>query len=175
MAQSSRQITWVVDERGARGKTTLRQYLQFVLGDRCFYTTGGKNSDVVHSLVSRQRAFEYVIFDYPRKTEPQFYNWALFEDFKNGDINSGKYNSVCLQFPSIKILVLGNHLLDGVRHNLTYDRWDVHVLSESTSLVPTDDPPPEFIRQDDSPENPILSTQEINNIVSEFDTALFDQ
>lgn len=175
MSQNQRAITWVVDERGARGKTTLRQYLQYTLGDRCFYTTGGKNSDVVHSFVTRQRAFEYVIFDYPRKTEPQFYNWALFEDFKNGDVNSGKYNSICLQFPSIKILVLGNHSLDSVRNHLTYDRWDVHILSDSTSLVPTDDPPPELIRQDDSSKDINFSSQEINAVLSDFDLDLFDQ
>ena len=129
LRQNDRAITWVVDPVGARGKTTLARFLQFHLADRCFYSTGGKGADIVHQMVSRQKAFEFVIFDYPRKTKPEFYNWNLFEDFKNGIVNSGKYNGMCLHFPSIKVLVIGNHPLDDVRDNLTYDRWDVHDLS----------------------------------------------
>lgn len=130
--QNNRAITWVTDPVGASGKTTLRDFLNFHLGDDLFWTTGGKNSDVVFSMLQRKKLFKYVIFDYPRKVTPQFYNWSLFEDFKNGDIVSGKYESAVLKFPSIKILVLGNHCLDDVRGNLTYDRWDVHHLSEQT-------------------------------------------
>ena len=112
------------------GAPFLAQFLQYHLGNRCFYTTGGKGSDIVHQIVQRQHPIEVVIFDYPRKTKPEFYNWNLFEDFKNGIVNSGKYNSVCLHFPSIKVLVLGNHELEDVRDNLSYDRWDVHNLAD---------------------------------------------
>lgn len=155
--QNDRKITWVVDTKGAQGKSTLARFLQYHLGDSCFYTTGGKGSDIVHSMVTRQKVFKYVIFDYPRKTKPEFYNWNLFEDFKNGIVNSGKYNSICLQFPSIKVLVLGNHELDDVRDNLTYDRWDVHKLSPHHPIdgVPTIDPKEVFKRTDLFPDVPV--------------------
>lgn len=136
ITQNNRQIQWIVDEKGGRGKTTLRDFLAHRLGSSCFFTTGGKNENVIHSLVNRQTLIKYVVFDYPRHTKPEFYNWKLFEDFKNGDIVSGKYNSVVLKFPSIKVLVLGNHLLDDVRDRLTYDRWNVMVLGNLTNSTP---------------------------------------
>lgn len=159
--QNDRKITWVVDQRGGTGKSTLARFLQFHLGDLCYYTTGGKGSDIVHSMVARQKVFKYVIFDYPRKTKPEFYNWNLFEDFKNGIVNSGKYNSICLQFPSIKVLVLGNHPLDDVRDNLTYDRWDVHTLSSEAPELgnPTIDPKEVFQRTDLFPDIPLPSEE----------------
>lgn len=161
-AQNDRKITWVVDPRGGTGKSTLARFLQYHLGDLCYYTTGGKGSDIVHSMVARQKVFKYVIFDYPRKTKPEFYNWNLFEDFKNGIVNSGKYNSVCLQFPSIKVLVLGNHPLDDVRDNLTFDRWDVHTLSEHAPELgaPTVDPKTVFQRTDLFPDLPLPTEEE---------------
>lgn len=136
LTQTRRSILWIVDEVGAKGKTTLRDFLCTRLGSSCFFSTGGKNSDIVHSLVARQTLIKYVVFDYPRNTRPEFYNWKLLEDFKNGDVESGKYGSVVLKFPPMHVIVMGNHRLDDVRNRLTYDRWDVHILGEHTNCTP---------------------------------------
>lgn len=172
---------------GARGKTTLRKYLQYQLGDKVFYSTGGKNADILHAFISRATPFEYAIFDYPRKTKPEFYNWSLFEDFKNGDINSGKYNSTNLQLPSLKVLVLGNHDLSDVRPHLTFDRWDVHLLADKVDSTPVDDPAQELAGTCLFPlpallESPIVATQDtvlledldMYNFVESFDLSQFD-
>lgn len=172
---------------GARGKTTLRKYLQYQLGDKVFYSTGGKNADILHAFISRATPFEYAIFDYPRKTKPEFYNWSLFEDFKNGDINSGKYNSTNLQLPPLKVLVLGNHDLSDVRPHLTFDRWDVHLLADKVDSTPVDDPAQELAGTGLFPlpailESPVVTTQDtvsledldMYNFVESFDLSQFD-
>lgn len=167
ITQNNRAITWIVDERGGRGKTTLRDFLTTRLGSSCFFTTGGKNADILHALVQRQTLIKYVVFDYPRHVRPEFYNWKLLEDFKNGDICSGKYNSVHLKFPSIKVLVLGNHPLDGVRDRLTYDRWDVHILGDLTDPTPNIDASDAFAGTDLFPDVTPANEDLIEEIFSE--------
>ena len=167
LTQTRRSILWIVDEKGGRGKTTLRDFLTTRLGSSCFFSTGGKNSDIVHSLVARQTVIKYVIFDYPRNTRPEFYNWKLLEDFKNGDVESGKYNSVVLKFPPMHVLVLGNHPLDDVRSRLTHDRWNVHILGEHTDTTPNTIASEAFAGTDLYPDVPAPHEDLIDEIFSQ--------
>lgn len=164
ITQTKRSILWIVDEKGGRGKTTLRDFLASRLGSSCFVSTGGKNSDIVHSMVARQQVIKYVIFDYPRNTRPEFYNWKLLEDFKNGDVESGKYNSVVLKFPPMHVIVLGNHPLDSVRDRLSYDRWDVHILGDGTTRDPIIHAPTAFASTDLYPDIPSIQEDLIADI-----------
>jgi len=144
--QCRRKITFVVDEQGNSGKSVLAHFIAGHLSPKeVFYCRGGKSADIVHAFSKCALTCKYVIFDYARNKQPDFFAWDLIEELKDGGITSLKYDGNCFWVDnSIKIIVLTNHDLDNHRHRLTEDRWDILRLRDA-SKEPTD------IRPEDHP------------------------
>lgn len=140
MNQSNRQILFVVDRIGNRGKSTFCQYLRATYGEEVFYTAGGKSEDIAHALAEQDLAcfdscVKYMCIDLPRQVLPQFAPWSIIEAVKNGMFFTGKYGSAThiLDKP-LKLVVFTNHDLDDCRGKLSADRWSVIDLDDEYRL-----------------------------------------
>ncbi|MBG0744960.1 MAG: hypothetical protein IV298_16145, partial [Cylindrospermopsis raciborskii KL1] len=170
MNQTPRQITFVVDEDGNSGKSVLAKFIAGNLPPKSvFYCRGGKQADIIHAFAKIAGTAKYLIFDYARNRQPDFYSWELFEEIKDGGITSLKYDSQCFWgSPAYKILVLGNHDLTDHRWRLTQDRWDVvrlhNAASEPFSVDPIKDTSPEFraaYNIDAPPDLPTVTAEDV--------------
>ncbi len=116
LIQSDRQILWIKDDKGNRGKTILANYIEWKYD--AFVTTNGKVRDIAY-------AYNYqsiVIFDLPRTNE-EYVNYQVIENFKDGRLFSSKYESVVKRFLPCKVLVLAN--FEPSDFKLSKDRFDV--------------------------------------------------
>jgi len=114
--QNDRQVTWVVDLEGGKGKTYLSNCIQANFST--FYCRGGKIADVAHSYNYE----EYVIFDFTRESE-EYVSYSTIEMFKDGKIWSPKYESCIKITTPKKVLVLSNFAPDKTK--MSSDRWDI--------------------------------------------------
>lgn len=113
-----RQILWVYDKDGGKGKSYMCGYLQVHYG--AFITTGGKLADVAHAYDSQR----VVVFDLPRTIADHCDNvYTLIECFKNGCIFSSKYQSNLKVFDVPHVIVMANFEPDLER--LSKDRWNI--------------------------------------------------
>lgn len=96
-----RQILWVFDPIGGRGKTVLAKFL--VDHHNAFYTNGGKHTDIVHAYQGEKIA----VFDYVRESE-QYVNYGVMEQIKNGILFSPKYESGMKRFDTPHLIVFAN-------------------------------------------------------------------
>lgn len=118
--QNNRQILFVVDEEGAKGKTTMAQYL--MANHNSCYLNGGKHADLAHAFSKNQNC-EFVIFDMARNTSKDFWPYNMMEQLKNGMITSTKYDSTTIFCKWKKIIVFSNEEPD--RCKLTQDRYKI--------------------------------------------------
>jgi len=131
--QCNRKILFVVDRLGNTGKSALAIWLRAALGPKLFYCDRGSSTDVAHAFSKGD--YQYAVFDFPRNTQPQFLPWSVIEGLKNGVLMSSKYDSDTVWLDQyVKILVLTNHDLDGVKHSLSADRWSIVDLDQERAL-----------------------------------------
>jgi hypothetical protein len=135
MGQNNRQILFVVDRRGARGKSTLALFLmQRYRESHLSLMTVDKSSDMSH-IISKRRGLRSIVFDLPRNCSPSRFPWDTFEALKNGWLASGKYDGDVFFFPgSVKVAVFTNHHPGGEFHRLTGDRISVLDLDLEFSI-----------------------------------------
>lgn len=126
-AQNNRQILWVYDKDGAKGKSVLTNWLMD--NRKAFMFNGGRMADIAHAYNEE----EYVVVDLPRSMDQEFTPYKAMECFKDGRIFSPKYNSCMKRFKSCKVVVFSNNLPN--RKKLSEDRWDIIDIS-SGSVVP---------------------------------------
>ena len=117
LAQDDRKVLWLVDEVGGKGKTYLAKML--VLKHEAFYVTGGKNADIAHAY----KGEPIVVFDLMRQQQEHNNFYSTIEQFKNGLMFSGKYESCTKVFKPCKVIVMANWEPD--YNTLSADRWDV--------------------------------------------------
>lgn len=118
--QNDREITWIHDEKGNKGKTVLSKYIVSKYKAQRF--TNGKSRDIACAYNINN---EYVCFDFARSCEDRI-NYQILEDIKNGMLFSSKYESKVLMFKEPKIIVFSNFLPD--ENKLSEDRWKIHSL-----------------------------------------------
>ncbi len=116
VAQDDREILWIFDEVGGKGKSWLGRYLEIMKG--AFLIQLSKKEDIAYAYDHE----EIVIFDLTR-SDKEFINYSLIESFKNGRLFSPKYESKVKRFASAKVMILSNHEPD--RDKLTHDRLTV--------------------------------------------------
>lgn len=121
MSQDDRKVTWVYDRVGGMGKSFLGNYLETMKDG--FLIQNAKRNDIAHAYNNER----LVIFDLTRSDE-QFVNYSTIEQFKNGRIFSGKYESRMKRFIYCFVLVLSNFAPD--EQKLSADRWDIYNLAE---------------------------------------------
>ena len=122
---SDRNIIWVVGRGGAEGKSWFQRYLVQHHGPhRVFDTTIEKRSDgILHALSKRiVSLIEVFIFNIPRSFSIDNVPYNLFEQIKDGQAISAKYDSKVLRFktPNI-VLVFANN--QPSRSKMSLDRW----------------------------------------------------
>lgn len=130
--QNDRQILWVYDKHGAKGKSWLTDYLLDNYDATMF--NSGKIADIA-------RAFQYeeiAIFDLPKSADKDFTPYRAMEMLKDGRIFSPKYESGLKRFKRCKVIVFSNELPDKTK--LIADRWNIIDLGDGTAKkneVPT--------------------------------------
>jgi len=122
--QNDRQILWVVDETGGRGKTYLAKWM--IATQSAFYVQSGKKEDITFAYGNEK----VVIFDYTR-ADKEYVNYGIIESFKNGLVWSPKYQSTLKIMNIPKIIVFSNWEPD--RTKLSSDRWQVMDLDSYPS------------------------------------------
>jgi len=123
-AQSQRQVLFVVDEQGGKGKTFLADYLSRNLD--AFRIRGGKHADLAHMWAKADRTSDYVAIDLTRTLNPEYWPYQFIEDLKDGFMISTKYNSVSISFDWKKVVVFTNSHPD--MSKLSMDRYQIHTL-----------------------------------------------
>lgn len=115
--QNDRQIIWVYDKIGGKGKSWLTDYLLDNFDSIMF--NSGRISDMAQAFDNE----EMVIFDLPRSADIDFTPYRAMEMFKDGRIFSPKYGSCMKRFKKCKVIVFSNEMPDQDR--LTSDRWNI--------------------------------------------------
>lgn len=124
-AQPDRKVTWVGDLVGGAGKSLLAGYMEAV--DGAFVVGGGKYADIAHSW----RLQSIVVCDFPREMEERV-PYGLLEQFKNGRVFSGKYQSKNKLTRPCKILVLANFFPE--TEKMSKDRWDIREIKKVNNI-----------------------------------------
>ena len=127
--QSSREILFVVDEIGNKGKTWLAQYLSMLENGQTFNNTNKK--DVAYAMDTEKNLD---IFDITRAVEPKM-SLQILESIKNGTMFSGKYESATKIVEDAKIVVICNAFNKTHTHQLSLDRFLILRLDQYMSRV----------------------------------------
>lgn len=99
--QPEREILWVWESVGNRGKSWLAKYMAATMG--AFYVRNGKSSDI--AMAYNKEAI--VVYDLTRDQQ-ELINYNTMESFKDGMLWSPKYESEMKQFPPCKVVVFAN-------------------------------------------------------------------
>lgn len=120
-APHERQVLWLYDAVGGKGKTHMSKYLVDARG--AFYTNGGKAADVCYAYNGEP----IVIFDYMRDYK-EFVGYAVIEQIKNGILFSHKYESGMKRFNTPHVICMANFMPDISK--LSHDRWCIIELKD---------------------------------------------
>lgn len=112
----NRKVKWYVDTVGNTGKSWIADYIRTNKNGIKF--ENGKSADIAYIY----RNEPIVMFDLSRSQE-QFFNYSIIENFKNGYLYSPKYESCIKNFTKPHVIVFSN--FDPDRSKLSADRWDV--------------------------------------------------
>lgn len=116
-----RSVVWLCDYDGGSGKSAFAKYMRVHHGATIL--KNGPTRDIGFVMPD---APTIVIFDYARSAEAAV-NYEVFEDIKDGQILSSKYESRMKVFNTPHLVVLANFLPD--KHKLSADRWSIRVYN----------------------------------------------
>lgn len=125
LEQDDREVMWIWDAIGNVGKSWLAGYLE--CKHNAFVVEQGKKNDIAH-------AYDYepiVCFDLTRM-QSEHMNYSTIENFKNGRIFSGKYDSGVKRFDPCKVVVFANWEPD--ESKLSADRWDIREITKKNRI-----------------------------------------
>lgn len=121
--QSDREVLWVYDKEGGKGKTWLSKYL--LVNHGAHLSKGGKSADMAYAYNHE----ELVAIDLVREKE-EYTNYAIIEQFKDGLVQSTKYESkLKLKGGLVQVIVFSNWLPDFTK--LSMDRWRLMELTDT--------------------------------------------
>lgn len=127
MSQDGRQVLWVVDITGNRGKSWFCFYMMAMYS---YFICDG-SIDIRDLCFTLPDDFNGILFDVCRNMEKTF-NYNSLESVKNGYLVSGKYEGKIKQFNSVPTAVLSNFFPD--LSKLSLDRWQIVELGEGDYL-----------------------------------------
>lgn len=119
---SERELLWVFDPVGNKGKTFMSKHLVDKYG--AFYTNGGKGVDICYAYQGER----VCVFDYVRDSQ-DYVNYGVIEQIKNGILFSHKYESGMKRFAVPHVVVFANFQPD--RSKFSADRLVlIEILSD---------------------------------------------
>ncbi|XP_071749601.1 uncharacterized protein [Lepeophtheirus salmonis] len=119
--QNDRQILFVIDEDGNKGKSTLIKHL--VSSQDAWACTGGKVTDL---MTAYDTDAKIAIFDMARSNPNNYWSWSMMENLKNGIFTTTKYKGMMKQFTPPKVVVFTNKNVP--RDKFSMDRYDVYFI-----------------------------------------------
>jgi len=125
--RDDRKVIFIVDFEGNQGKTWFRSYYAQLHPHRTIVVMPGPKRDMAHAIRGQLEACTKVIFfDCPRaKTETLQYD--LFEELKDSNLVSYKYDSELVPIPPVHVVVFMNEEPDYTK--LSIDRYLVYLSS----------------------------------------------
>ena len=124
MTQNNREVLWITDMVGNRGKSYLCKYLCILYGYQYFDgLVGGR--DAVPMIKDDVKGF---CFDINRANLPKF-DYGLLENLKTGLCVSGKYRGKMRKFEALPVVVFSNGYPK--LELLSIDRWNIITLGEA--------------------------------------------
>lgn len=107
--QNDRNIMFVIDYDGAKGKSALANHL--VATEGAFLCTGGKEIDLTYAFkihLDGNPQSRYAIIDMARCNEAEFWPWNFMEQLKNCRMMNRKYAAKALYFHCQRVVVFCN-------------------------------------------------------------------
>lgn len=123
-----RQIIWITDSSGAKGKTALCKHI--CLTNNSAIVVGGKQGDAKYAIakmVSENRHPSIVLFNFCR-TQEGYISYEAIEAIKDGIFFSSKYESGMVIYNTPHVICMSNW--DPDESKLSQDRWNIINLDE---------------------------------------------
>lgn len=117
---NDREIVFVVDIIGNKGKSWFFRYYEQNHEDNCQIILPGKKLDMAMVLEPGKRSY---LFDCPRSKQGEFIQYDFLEEIKNGNVFSGKYESKIKRFKTPHVVVAMNEEPD--MSKLSSDRYRI--------------------------------------------------
>lgn len=121
--QSKRQILFVVDEGGGKGKSELTKYLLCRDEPRAWACQGGATRDL---MTAYDVKCTIAIFDMARTNKPEYFPYQFMENIKNGWFCATKYRGGRQCFRAPAVVVFTNEQPDRTR--FTQDRYQIFII-----------------------------------------------
>lgn len=123
-----REILWIVDPKGAKGKTSLAKHI-CIKNKAALYICGG-SKDAKHGVATFMcdkkgnivNPLEVAIFDFTRSNDG-FVSYQAIEEIKNGIFFTTKYESKQMIFNPPHVICFSNFEPD--KSKLSEDRWKI--------------------------------------------------
>lgn len=123
MQQNERNVLWIVDAVGNKGKSYLSNYLAINYG----YLLLDGTTKIQDFAMLFCDTFKGAVFDVARSAI-LFFQYEVLEALKNGYLCTGKYSGKTWRFNPFHVVVFSNHHPN--YEKLSLDRWDVLVIGE---------------------------------------------
>lgn len=130
-----RTVHWIVDTKGACGKTFMAKYLHMKSMAYCVSAFGGMRDvgTIIATAIESGWDRRVFIADLPRAAEDKAI-YEPIEAIKNGLVTSTKYAGSTMCFPSPHVIVFANFRPQ--KDRLSLDRWRIYAIdSNSSELV----------------------------------------
>jgi len=135
-----REIVWIQDEDGCKGKTQLIKYCAInEPGKVMWIEPSGTTRDIINIIFQKIKngwRGDTVMINLPRSATAcgdMAHVYRVIENLKDGMIFSTKYMGGDILIPSLHIIVMSN--VEPERHRLTADRWCVYKI-KNLELAP---------------------------------------
>lgn len=128
---NDREIIWVYDEQGKKGKSSFCRYL--IHKYDALYLTEGKKNDLINIVYNYvvNKDLNIVLVDVPRSNKNISYK--TLEEIKNGIICNTKYETGTMLINPPHIIVFANFYPD--REQFSDDRWCIYNVDENMNLI----------------------------------------
>ncbi|AKV62252.1 putative replication initiation protein [Petrochirus diogenes giant hermit crab associated circular virus] len=124
--QGKREVLWIYESVGGKGKTFLATILEVVYGFTRFDGIT-KSRDIALLIPPIPKGF---VFDVTRDDASNF-SYNTLEQVKNGYVMSGKYGGSQHLFRPVPVIVLSN--FEPIRSSLSEDRWKVWNIENASN------------------------------------------
>lgn len=121
--QNDRNILFVIDEEGGKGKSVLGNHL--AVTENAFLCTGGREADLTYAFRAHLKTYplsRIAVIDMARCNDIDHFPWNFMENLKNNRMVNKKYKSETFFFHPQKVVVFMNQ--EPERSKLSADRFN---------------------------------------------------